>query len=331
MSKTIYDVAKLASVSTATVSRVINRTGNVTPKTEEKVKKAMEELNFTPNSLAQSFAKMKSKTLGFILSMPYLSNSDDYYMESVYFTELFRGINRIAQKRGYSLLIINMKENFQAIISEFLDQKKIDGLIIGAQPIDTEMFRKVIKQKKPIVYIGQVKEFNKGLHVYAQYRQYIKNVFDYFISNSHTHIVYYGAKKEDELKRILLDYKEIKIEYVNAFISNNETHQKLRQCFNRDERPTAIFYEGLSGIQPVISILNELKLSVPEDVSIISVEHRKGLGENFFPPITNVYVPVYEMGKTATTTLIDYIEGQIENYDHQFDLDSVIIERKSVK
>ena len=121
MIATIYDVAKLAGVSTATVSRVLNRTGKVAPKTEAIVKKAMEQLNFSPNSLAQNFAKMRSRTIGFIF--PNTINND--FGENFYFTEFFRGINKVLGQEEYSLLLINSKNNFVNIIHEFLDQRKI--------------------------------------------------------------------------------------------------------------------------------------------------------------------------------------------------------------
>lgn len=326
---TIYDVAKHAGVSIATVSRVINNTGNVRAKTEEKVRRAMEELNFTPNSLAQSFAKMKSNTIGLITaSGPTFSDSEDS-VGTVYFTELFRGINRVLQKKGYSLLIINAHEHLEQIINGFLDQKRIDGLIIGSKPNNTDTFRKVIENKKPIVYIGQIDEFNKGLHVYAQHSQYLKKVFDYLRSKHHTHIAYYGTKSEQELKLIIQD-DHVKIHYIDPYQNPEALHQRFRQCFSDKQRPTALFKQSTEGIQPVISILNELGLSVPDDVSIICTEHIKGQGENYFPSITNVYVPVYEMGKTAAKVLLDYIEGTLEDYDQQFNLESKLIERGSV-
>ncbi|GKX28104.1 LacI family transcriptional regulator [Vallitalea longa] len=330
MANTIYDVANLAGVSTATVSRVINKIGNVSPKTETKVKSAMEKLNFTPNSLAQSFATMKSKTIGFNISLTVSDEMRDYYIDSDYFTELFKGINRITQNTGYSILIINIKENLENIRSDFIDKKKIDGLIIGNQPEDTKIFRNIINAKLPVVYIGQLKKYNKGLHVYAQYSQYVKNVIEYLYNKNHRHIAYFGAKKEDEIKKLIKHNDDITLEYYNLLFNNKHLRETILELFNKKERPTALFYEELSGIQPVISILNELNIRVPEDISIVSVEHKKGLGNNFYPPITNVYVPVYEMGKRATKILIDYIEGNITEYNHQFDLESIIIERNSV-
>jgi LacI family transcriptional regulator len=136
MSHTIYDVAKLAGVSTATVSRVINKLGNVKPGTEEKVKAAMDALEFTPSFLAQSFASNKSFTIGLVLSLDgnQQPTSQDPSMASYYQTELFRGINSILETKGFSLLIINTRETSNEALNVLFDQRKIDGLIIGHLP-----------------------------------------------------------------------------------------------------------------------------------------------------------------------------------------------------
>lgn len=329
MANTIYDVAKLAGVSIATVSRVINNTGNVLPKTEEKVKRAMTQLEFNPNSLAQSFAKKKNKTLGLYISMGDKVLMDELG-ESIYFTELLRGINSIVQKLGYSLLILNSQEKFENIIAEFLEQKRIDGLIIGMEPRDTKFFRKLISSEKPIVYIGKLDNFNKGLHVYGQYSQYIHNAIEYLEKENHEHIACVSLKTQKEQERLFKDKTNLKIDYHYINIEFEQVKQKIRHSFSRENRPTALYYENLTNIQPIISILNELNLSVPDDVSIISVEHKLGLGTNYFPMLTNIYVPVYEMGKKAAEILTSYVEGEIENYNQQFNIKSSIIKRDSV-
>lgn len=328
---TIYDVAKLAGVSIATVSRVINKAGNVTPKTEAIVKKAMEQLNFSPNSLAQNFAKMKSRTIGLILPSSAAGKSLDSYLDSIYFTEIFRGINRILLSEEYSMLLINSKNNFQDIIQEFVDQRKIEGLIIGSNPYNVEGFREAILQKKPIVYIGHVEEFNLGLHVYAQYTQYIDKVLNYFVENGHQNIAYFGLTEHKAIiEGSLQKKKNILINYYNVPDTIEEMQERIRTLFCTKGRPTALFYESFEIIQPILSTLNEMNLKVPEDVSLISVEHKNGLGASYIPQITNVYVPAYEMGKVAARMLVDYLSGNIDEYDQQFNLESNIIERGSV-
>lgn len=333
MVATIYDVASLAGVSTATVSRVMNKTGNVTPKTEEKVKKAMKQLNFSPNSLAQNFAKMRSGTIGFIMTASDNVRLKNNYMDSIYFTEIFRGINNVLLSEEYSMLIINSKNKFTNIIQEFLDQKKIEGLIIGSNPANVEGFKEAIIQKKSIVYVGNIEGFNQGLHVYAQFIQYINKVIAYFVENGHRNIAYFGISEENEkiVQDLIKNIRDVQINYCSISDSIEETQNAIKKVFSAQNRPSALFYESFDKIQPVLSTLSEMNLSVPKDVSLISVEHTKGLGASYIPNITNVYVPAYEMGKVAARVLLDYLNGNIDNYDQLFTLESNIIERGSVK
>lgn len=332
MVSTIYDVAKLAGVSTATVSRVINKIGNVSPKTELKVKRAMEQLNFTPNSLAQSFAKMKSRTIGLINPIVASDKFSGIYTESIYFTELFRGINKVLFSQDYSILLINPKNSFKHIVQEFLDQKRIEGLIIGANPFDLDGFKEAVIQKKPIVYIGKVLGFDYGLHVYAQYTKYIDEVLKFFIKNGHKNIVYFGVSEhKDMVDKLLKGNNKLKVNYYSEPSSIEELYKILKRLFCEEDRPTALFYESFEKIQAVLSILNELNLKVPMDVSLVSVEHKEGLGDSHVPQITNVYVPAYEMGKIAAKVLMNHLNGKIDDYNQQFDIQSNIIERGSVK
>lgn len=336
MAITIYDVAKLAGVSIATVSRVINKTGNVTPKTEEIVKNAMEKLNFSPSSLAQSFAKARSRTIGFIMPDVQYDKLKYNDIDSVYYIELFRGINSVLQLSEYSMLLINSKNNFANIVQEFLDPKKIEGLIIGSNVSFLKGVKEAIFQRKSIVYVGQIDGFNQGLHVYAQYNKYIEDLVNYFVLNGHRNIAYFGREKSKVFvgklqEKLQLVDKKIIIKYYNISSTNIEEVQgKIKSVFSIKNKPTALFYEEFDKIQAVLGTLNEMNLKVPEDVSIISIEHKEGLGINCVPQITNVYVPAYEMGRLAAKLLIDYLNGKLDEYDQQFDLESKIIERESV-
>lgn len=337
MASTIYDVAKLADVSTATVSRVINQMGNVRPKTEQKIKKAMKSLNFTPNSLAQSFASNKSYMIGFVTSLYDTVNmfDQDTTTASHYYIELLKGINSVLEKEGYSLLIINAMSNIENHIKLMLSQKKIDGLIVGQLPEKTTTFRDLVESKHPIVYIGHIHQYNKGLHIYAQYNQYLNRVLEYFMQQGHNHVLFVCIR---DPKTLIVEWEDLgysyhnkmNIEFVNTPTTKAQMKEIIEKHFNNVNHPTAIFSEVLSDIQPIISTLNSLNLTVPTDVSLMSVEHIKNEGENYYPHLTNIYVPVYDMGRYATNLLLDYMSGSQDNCNYELIIDSNLIERDSV-
>src|SRR5690625_401822 len=101
MNVTIYDVAREANVSMATVSRVVNRNPNVKPATRKKVLKVIEELGYRPNAVARGLASKKTTTVGVII--PDISN--------VFFSELARGIDDIANMYKYNIILSNSDQN----------------------------------------------------------------------------------------------------------------------------------------------------------------------------------------------------------------------------
>lgn len=338
MSSTIYDVAKLAGVSTATVSRVINKTGNVRPKTEEKVHYAMDQLKFTPNALAQSFASNKSSTIGFITSL-YGPSRDFYEIDTsltTYQTELFKGINSLLEKEGLSLLVINSKEKLEDQISAMFNQRKIDGLVIGQLPSDTATFRSLIEAKLPIVYTGHIHHYNKGLHVYAEYNQYLNHVLEHFYNTGHKKVMFVSLRDPEILVK---EWEDMGYNYHHnmdvIFLKNphdkSKLHNAIKVAFSESSVPTGLFSELLTDVQPIMSSLTALQLKVPQDVSLISVEHTLGQGSQFYPSMTNIHVPVVEMGRSAIRLLLDYLQGTIgpDEYDQEVLIHSPLIQRDS--
>ena len=101
MKVTISDVAKLAGVSTATVSHTINNTRYVSNETKEKVYRAIEELGYTPDASARSFRTGKKKIIGFIV--PDIANK--------FFATMIESVEKYLSANGYQLIIANTREN----------------------------------------------------------------------------------------------------------------------------------------------------------------------------------------------------------------------------
>lgn len=338
MAATIYDVAKAAGVSTATVSRVINKLGNVKPDTKAKVLQAMEQLSFTPNVLAQSFATNKSNIIGLVTTLENERNISNEMVSNFYFTELFRGINTVLKRRNYDLLIINESLDNSQYYDGLIQNKRIDGLVVSTQLHNTTRFKKLIKEKLPLAYIGKIPNFNQGLSVYARYYKYTDEVLGYFGSKGFDRVLFISYRRQNDLLKMwqqlkFENYASLEIDYLDLYetISNDSLVESIRSIYHGGSYPGAIFTDELATVQVIISVLGDLGLRVPEDVSIVSVEHINGLGNNYYPKITNIYVPVYDMGVAVANLLIDYIEQRQPEYNKQIILESLLIERDSVK
>ena len=124
---TIYDVAREAGVSMATVSRVVNGNPNVKPSTRKKVSEVIERLDYRPNAVARGLASKKTTTVGVII--PNVTN--------VFFSSLARGIDDIASMYKYNIILANSDENPEKEVQVFntLLAKQVDGIIFMGNDI----------------------------------------------------------------------------------------------------------------------------------------------------------------------------------------------------
>ena len=153
MKVTISDVARLAGVSTATVSHTINSTRYVSEETKEKVFKAIEELGYTPDASARSFRTGKKKTVGFIV--PDISNK--------FFGTMIESVENYLSAHGYHLIIANTKENMEREEKNIrlLSAGLVDGLLIASTMDDFARLDNLIPAGFPVVLVDRTFEAKK--------------------------------------------------------------------------------------------------------------------------------------------------------------------------
>ncbi|KRK70319.1 catabolite control protein A [Lacticaseibacillus nasuensis] len=145
---TIYDVAREANVSMATVSRVVNGNPNVKPATRKKVLEVIDRLDYRPNAVARGLASKKTTTVGVII--PDVTN--------MFFSSLARGIDDVATMYKYNIILANSDENSQKEVQVLntLLAKQVDGLIYMGHEISDNVRAEFSRSKTPIVLAGSV-------------------------------------------------------------------------------------------------------------------------------------------------------------------------------
>ena len=144
---TIEDVAKQAGVSTATVSRVINGTGQVSSKTADKVQSAIEALSYVPHGAARDLARNKTNIIGLVLPST---------MMTPHYTSLLRGINEAILAVDYSLLIYCTKLNHnspQPHTNLILGEHNTDGLIVFTNSVSDTMLKRLYNRNFPLTLL----------------------------------------------------------------------------------------------------------------------------------------------------------------------------------
>ena len=160
---TIYDVAREAGVSMATVSRVVNGNKNVKENTRKKVLEVIERLDYRPNAVARGLASKKTTTVGVVI--PNITNS--------YFSTLAKGIDDIAEMYKYNIVLANSDEDDDKEVSVVnnLFSKQVDGIIFMGYHLTEKIRSEFSRSRTPVVLAGTVDVEHQLPSVNIDYKQ----------------------------------------------------------------------------------------------------------------------------------------------------------------
>ncbi len=308
---TIDDVARLAGVSSATVSRVINHSAPVIPSTLQKVRAAIETLNYHPNSAARILAQRKTATIG--LLVPEISES--------FFLPLLRGIEQTASKAGYSLLIRTTSYGPKNNPFAMLGEHNTDGLLVFSESLADEELARLQQVGFPVVLIYQ--DSPKGLQIPAitiANKQGARELVDHLIEqHGRRRIVHLRGPDTacDALwreKGYRLSLAEHHIPYDPALVlpGNFDTdcaQNAIRQLIQRGTAFDAVFSGDDGSALGVIAALREAGIRVPEDVSVVGFDD-VDFASHVHPPLTTVHAPTQQVGEKAVQQLLKVIAGE---------------------
>ena len=309
----IKEVARMAGVSIATVSRCVNNPEKVTEKTRLKVQKAILETGYSPNTLAQSFRRGRTN-----LVMVVLPSIGDPF-----FTDVMRGIRTAAKAKGYSVVIEETQFNTMTAdeIGAMLVSKQTDGIILLASmsPFGTEILSAKSRRRLPIV-IGcetispELAEFPS---VHIDNVAAAKEATNYLISQGHRRIaMIYGqassllTKDREYGYRAAMNQARLAIEegwVVEGELSIEGAIRATRKLLNHQHRPTAVF---CANDEMAIGCLHAVKsagLHVPDDISVIGFDDIR-YAEVTDPPLTTIGQPAEEIGERVMYRLCREIE-----------------------
>ncbi|QOY34237.1 LacI family DNA-binding transcriptional regulator [Anaerobacillus isosaccharinicus] len=303
----INDVAKLAGVSKSSVSRVIN--GNfehMSDNTKNKILRAMKELEYSPNTLAQSLKKKTTKTIGIILSD--ISNP--------FWSEVLKGVQKECMRMGYGLMVSSSGEKEQIEKENILTlrNKQVDGLIINTTGKNTDLFNSLINEKYPFVFLDRSTDISNIDTVIVNNILGAKMSTQYLIDQGHRNIGILLYPLENKSPRIdrLEGYKEalkingIQINHDLIKIcedQNGSGVEATKEMLALPTRPTAIFSTNTILNLEVIMGVKKAGLKLPEDVSLIGYDDYPWV-PLLDPPLTTVSQPAFEMGVKSTALLI---------------------------
>lgn len=309
----IKEVAKIAGVSIATVSRCVNNPEKVTEKTRLKVQKAILQTGYSPNTLAQSFRRGRTN-----LVMVVLPSIGDPF-----FTDVMRGIRTAAKAKGYSVVIEETQFNTMTAdeIGAMLVSKQTDGIILLASmsPFGTEILSAKSHRRLPIVIGCETvsPELSEFPSVHIDNVAAAKEATNYLVSQGHRRIaMIYGqessllTKDREYGYRAAMHQTKLPIEdgwVVEGELSLDGAIRATRKLLNHRHRPTAIF---CANDEMAIGSLHAVKsagLRVPGDISVIGFDDIR-YAEVTDPPLTTIGQPAEEIGERVMYRLCREIE-----------------------
>ncbi|EPP6380092.1 substrate-binding domain-containing protein [Vibrio alginolyticus] len=330
---TMKDIAKLAGVSTSTVSHVINKTRFVSEEISERVNNAAKELNYyAPSALARSLKVNRTKTIGMLVTTS----------TNPFFGEVVKGVERSCYQKGYSLILCNTEgdnERMRQSINTLL-QKRVDGLILMCSSLEGEridVFERypdipvVVMDWGPMLFTSDKIQDNslRGGYLAAKY----------LIDCGHTEIgCITGPLIKHQAQMRYEGYKramnEAGLEFNANWIIESDFeceggYQAFKKMAQRGALPSSIFVSNDMMAMGVINAANELDIKVPDDLSIIGYDDIH-IAKFMSPSLTTVHQPKYRLGQAAVETLVRKLDEK-STEAQVVQLEPTLVERKSVK
>lgn len=307
---TMKDVALLAGVSTATVSRALMNPEKVSVDTRKRVESAVLEAGYSPNSLARNLRRNESKTI--VAIVPDICDP--------YFTEIIRGIEDTAVEHGYLVLLGDSgKENSRE--SSFVNlvfTKQADGMLLLGTNLPFDVSKAEQKNLPPMVMAC---EFAPELELPTVHIDNLTSAFDavnYLTQLGHKRIAQIAGPEEATLCQFRNQgYQQalrragavMSPDYViHADFSFESGAQAVRKLLALPKPPTAIFSHNDAMAIAAIKEAKALGLKVPQDLSIVGFDDIQ-FSQYCDPPLTTISQPRYEIGRQTMLMMLDMLKG----------------------
>lgn len=309
LSITIKDIAKLANVSHATVSRALNDSPLINNETKKRIKEIAEEHNYTPNYNAKSLKLSKSYNIGLFFSTLNIGTSAHFFHEVV------KGISGQINFE-YNLVVKGIDE---CPINQ-ISKKNFDGIIVMSQSkADDDFIKAVIDQDIPVVVLNRVVSFGNISCYLSDDRIGVEMAINELFARGHEHIAIIKGRDKFAMttERVEGYYqsfqnhnKELEDRYmIQGDFSAISGYKGMKVLLELKEKPTAIFCSNDDMALGAIKAIYEGGMKVPEDFSIISFEDSK-IGEYSFPPLTAIQRPIEQVSKLGASRLMSLVKGE---------------------
>lgn len=300
------DVARLAGVSTSTVSHVINNNRFVSERVREKVDQAIRELNYAPSALARSLKINQTRTIGMLLT----ASSNPFYAEVV------RGVENSCYERGYSLILCNTEgdEDRMNRSLETLMQKRVDGLLMMCT--ETHLPSAEILNRYPsvpMVMMDWAPFEGRGDIIQDNALLGGELATQHLIDRGYTRIACIAGPQDKTPSRLRLEgfrkaMASSGLSVLPGYVVEGDFEfqggfNAMNQLLALEVLPDAVFTSNDAMAVGVYHALFQAGLRVPQDIAVMGYDNIE-LARYLTPPLSTIHQPKDELGELAIDTLI---------------------------
>ena len=305
---TIYDVAKRARVSTATVSAVLNGTAYVSPELTSRVNEAVKELDYTINAIARGLQTRRTNMIGMLV--PDIA-------EPVY-SVMVKGVEAGLKTAGCSLLLGSTHNNVeeQSRYLRMLRSKQVDGMLALLAFGDESELAELVGTHKPLVFIARRPTFAADCVLVDNVRA-SREAVSYLLSKGRRRVgLIVGprslAVSQDRIEGWTQAHKDHGVPVDETLIAEGDYTSEsgqaaMEQFLGLAQPPDAVFATGFLMMTGCLGVLRSRGITVPDQVELMTWSDSPLL-DVFDPPISTVQQPSFEMGVRAAELVLKRIE-----------------------
>lgn len=315
-SVTIYDVARQAGVSVATVSRYINRNAPVSTKVAQRLAEVMAELKYVPHAAAQHLASRKTRVIGLLLNN----------LHNDFFVPLLNGVEAAVRKKGYNLIVATYHANSRNEMPAPIGPHNTDGLLVFSDGLADEDLATLNASGFPMVLVHRTPLPSLSIpSVTVENIEITHKLIEHLIQVHGKRSILFlrGPVDQEDSNRREMGYKSALaangIPFDEKLMLNGEfertiAYNALDKLLGNGKQVAfdAVFTGDDDAAIGALQALHKYGYRIPEDVAVIGFDDL-GFAPFLNPPLTTVRAPTESVGRIATERLFDLLENQLSN------------------
>lgn len=318
--KTINDVAQLAGVSAATVSKVFNGRKGVSEETRQRIIEIADELDYFPNHSASQLARGNRETIGVVFSL-----LDSKFLQNEYLIQIINGIFNKSELLGYRILVFttNTVERNNQNFVQFCHSNNLAGLIIHGLNRDDIQIEKLINSKVPCVFIDIDIHGDKTTNISVDNVSACIDVINILAGLNHQHIAFvsgnlHSSVSLDRLKgyEMGMKAKDLPLHVIECDYTKENAYKFSKNYLLLHPEVTAFFCASDLMAVGVLDACMDLGYKVPEDISIMGFDNLS-FTQHVKPQLSTVAQNFYKIGSQSVDLLVDLTEGKkVEGHNY---------------